>query len=370
MPLVQFITEIHALSSPKAVGTLKICRKIICKLVTINTVITYENKTRAWHAYQAAHFYDAENTTDDWKWVTRWFLHAAEFLKLWPQTEHKYGFSPVWVLMCTFKWLDCEKAFQQMLHSCGRSRRWTDFWCRSNSWRDLNRFEHWSHISLRSSGWRFHLCRRSAFWVWNSFSQTGQAWRCCSAPCIIRMWFLRYGNCLNDFPHWVQRNGRRSEWDRSWKLRVELWPNRFVQPGALQAYGRSPVCVTIWATSRWRRWYWRPQAEQINVFFPVACDHTAPSSHRTTAFPSGGNFLAAALLIRWTTLLCIRRPRAVRNLRRHIWHLIFLAVVSLLTDSLFGSTSVATNVHNISESECYLQLHRVSEKNTHSYYGS
>jgi len=250
--------------------------------------------------------------------------------------EHKYGFSPVWILIWAFKYSERQNVFVQTVH------------CRERL--------------LRSLVWWVCICAVSPFSDLNCMPHAGQMYIRCSVLCMASLWILRIIVCLKDWPHWVQRYGRESECVRSWKSRVALWPNRFVHPGALQAYGRSPVWVTMWSISRClvlNRW---SHVAQINTFFSGGTE-TSPVNDDLVflIFPP---LLRRPLetfsddsdvpLTTWVSLLCIRRPRTVLNFCSHILHFMFLTVRRSL--SLFILCSVSTNMNDITARRYSLRI--------------
>lgn len=173
-----------------------------------------------------------------------WLFRELECAKRDPQMEQLNGFSPVWTLMCVCRLHGCVNCLSQMLQCHGFSFACTALMCLVTADLLRKRTEQWEHTNGFSPVW-------TRIWLWrpdsllNDFSQLrhwksllSALWTCTCSCSVIR--------CLKPRPHTVQMWGLSSECVRSWNARVLCWAKRWLQPGTLQANGRSPVCVSIW----------------------------------------------------------------------------------------------------------------------------
>lgn len=173
------------------------------------------------------------------------FIWAGRFLdvlKLVPQSEQKYGFSPVWTLRCCFRCPDWEKLFPQCEHVCGFSPVWI-LWCLFNVSDEWKAFPHSKHM--------WGLAPLCVFWCFFKQSSWEKLFpqrehECGFESAWISMCLFRCEGRMNAFPHWWQWNARTPEWERWCFLRpsanVKLFPHWGQEKGFSPLWIRS--CLT------------------------------------------------------------------------------------------------------------------------------
>jgi len=89
-----------------------------------------------------------------------------DWLKCLSHSEHLYGFSPLWILLCTARFGDWLNRLPQTLHSNGFSPEWHRLWTINERLR-WKHFPHSLHLYLLLCTF---ICDHRDFGLWKHFS--------------------------------------------------------------------------------------------------------------------------------------------------------------------------------------------------------
>lgn len=100
-----------------------------------------------------------------WVWWVFWCLtRCAVWRKLFPQTVHVYGFSPVWTSWWRMRWDKQLKFWPQTGHLCGFFPLWIRLWLLRLTFASLL-FSHFEHLYGFSPEWILWSFPRSEIWL-------------------------------------------------------------------------------------------------------------------------------------------------------------------------------------------------------------
>ena len=116
-------------------------------------------------------------------------FNAWDDLKVASQWLQAYGFSSLWIFMCTFR-VEEEISFWHIWQGIVALSLW-EFWCRFKFPCVASPFPHWGQMN------------------------------CFSFVCLISWWFSRATSCVNIWLHWKQEKGFSLEWRFSWAFKLD-----------------------------------------------------------------------------------------------------------------------------------------------------
>ena len=169
-------------------------------------------------------------------WVFMWSLRCPERPNALSHTWHLYGFSPLCILLWLTRWLDVLNRLLQTLHSNGFCPEWLRL-CTANSLLLLQHLPHSVHLYLPV--WMFlWSCRELG--DKKLFSHWLQEYK--FSPVCLLLWTVKHFIVLKHLPHSVHLN--LLVWTLLCSPRA-LWDEKLFSHW-LQEYKRSPVCLLLW----------------------------------------------------------------------------------------------------------------------------